>query len=163
MSKVQALATALIRAVATGAPTAPPARAIVDGESSPPQKERAGMKLKRTLTVGAVAAACAAGTTVGTTGIANADWRDCPNGSVCVWEHSNYNGRFLSGGTTVGNVGSAINDKTTSLWNRTGTVVCFFEHTNSGGRAVYVTGPGDSSANVGNSANDKISSWGPCN
>ncbi|WP_165495425.1 peptidase inhibitor family I36 protein [Actinomadura roseirufa] len=56
----------------------------------------------------------------------------------------------------------AGNDLTSSLWNRTGSRVCFYEHTNYGGSLLAIVNAGDWRGNVGATANDKISSWRAC-
>ncbi|RBQ14979.1 hypothetical protein DP939_37980 [Spongiactinospora rosea] len=59
-------------------------------------------------------------------------------------------------------IGSWINGLTSSIWNRTGYTVCFYEHINASGRELIRIGPGGWSNNVGSGANDKISSYTFC-
>ncbi|MBC3984655.1 peptidase inhibitor family I36 protein [Streptomyces buecherae] len=120
--------------------------------------------MKKSLIAGAVAATCMAATTVlaGATQ-ASANPNDCPGGYVCVWGDSNYEGRFLFvPGTSRSNVGDHMNDLTTALWNRTGSRVCFYDHSNYGGSVLAIVSPGESRGNIGPTANDRISSWRAC-
>ncbi|MFD9053380.1 peptidase inhibitor family I36 protein [Streptomyces zaomyceticus] len=57
---------------------------------------------------------------------AQAHYSQCLPGQFCIWEHSRYEGRFMSSAGDVSYVGSAMNDKMTSLWNRSNRVVCMF-------------------------------------
>ncbi|MFI2209258.1 peptidase inhibitor family I36 protein [Streptomyces sp. NPDC020141] len=124
------------------------------------------MKPKRITMAGVLAGACLTGAlamTVATpASAAPADWRDCPANSVCVWDHSNYEGAFLAGGVNVSNVGGTMNDRTTSLWNRSGSRICFYQHSNYGGEVLAIVAPGESRPNIGAHANDRVSSWGTC-
>ncbi|MFE6777534.1 peptidase inhibitor family I36 protein [Streptomyces sp. NPDC057702] len=124
------------------------------------------MNSKRTTVVGAVAGVCLTGA-LAMTGATPAsatppDYRDCTGNSVCVWDNSNYDGGFLAGGVNVPNVGKAMNDRTTSLWNRSGSRICFYQHSNYGGELLANVGPGESRPNIGSHANDRISSWKAC-
>lgn len=84
--------------------------------------------MKRTWLAGTVAGMCVTVASVVTGGVpASADVNDCRDGYVCVWGDSNYRGRYLFSATDVHNVGERMNDLTTSLWNRTGSKVCFFD------------------------------------
>ncbi|WP_131742234.1 peptidase inhibitor family I36 protein [Actinomadura roseirufa] len=122
--------------------------------------------MKKALLAGVVATACAA-VTMSTAGIAQAsppkNPNDCPNGYVCVWGDINYEGRYLfNPGTDRANVGSFMNDLTSSLWNRTGSQVCFYEHADFRGATLAIVPAGSWLSNVGPAANDKISSWRDC-
>ncbi|WP_242908356.1 peptidase inhibitor family I36 protein [Actinomadura terrae] len=138
------------------------------------------MNIKRTMTIGALAGACAAATMT-TTGIAQASAppapagsgktgtvrvanpNDCPNNYVCVWGDINYEGRFLFvPGTSRANVGDFMNDLTSSLWNRTGSRVCFYQDSDYRGSLLAIVDGGGYRANVGATANDRISSWRAC-
>lgn len=106
----------------------------------------------------AMAASLATGTVTAT---AHPD--DCPKDYVCVWGDSNFNGRFhFEPGPNLANVGPAMNDLTTSLWNRTNSTVCFYDDANYGGKLLARVAPGESRANVGTGANDRITSWKAC-
>lgn len=120
--------------------------------------------MKRTLVAGVIAAACLTATTVGLGATpASANPNDCPNKYVCVWGDSNYEGRFLFvPGTKRSNVGDHINDRATSLRNRTGSQICFYDNSNYGGSLLARVGPGESRANIGPTANDRITSWRAC-
>lgn len=95
---------------------------------------------------------------------AMADSRDCPGNYVCVWGDTNYTGRFIfqPGGQDHPDIGSSMNDLTSSLWNRSGSRVCFYADTNYHGSLLLIVTAGGSRANVGSTANDKISSWRKC-
>jgi hypothetical protein len=96
-------------------------------------------------------------------GAAHADYRDCPDRYLCLWGDGNYTGRYRfqpEGNLFVPNIGSAMNDLTTSIWNRTGRTVCFYDHSNYQGQLLCLNG-GGSTANVGSAANDRISSFQP--
>jgi hypothetical protein len=100
---------------------------------------------------------------VATTGAALANWQDCPDHYVCLWGDSNYAGRYIfqpDGNLFVSNIGSFMNDLTTSIWNRTGRTICFYNDINYQGQLLCLNG-GGSSANVGSGANDQISSFQP--
>ncbi|MEU1877756.1 peptidase inhibitor family I36 protein [Streptosporangium sp. NPDC020072] len=88
------------------------------------------------------------------------DWDNCPEGYVCLYGDTYGRGRYSNTpGTEKANVGAFINDLTSSIWNRTNDAVCFYEHTNWGGRTLIGVGPGEWVDNVGVAANDKISSY----
>lgn len=63
---------------------------------------------------------------------AQAHYSQCPSGHFCIWQHSSYEGRFFSSDRDTPNVGSYMNDRTTSYWNRSGRDVCLFRHQNYG-------------------------------
>jgi hypothetical protein len=128
------------------------------------QREKGRKPVKKTLISGVIAGVCvtAASAIVGGTP-ASANPNDCPNGYVCVWGDSNYEGRFIFvPGNHRANVGSFMNDLTTSLWNRTGSRVCFYDDAGYGGPILAIVNPGGSRPNVGPTANDRISSWRAC-
>lgn len=120
--------------------------------------------MKRTLVGGVIAAACVTVTTVGLGATpASADPGDCPKRYVCVWDNSNYEGRFVfDPGTERPNVGEFMNDRTTSLRNRTGSHVCFYQNSEGKGSLLARVSPGESRPNIGPTANDRISSWKAC-
>ncbi|WP_189113119.1 peptidase inhibitor family I36 protein [Pilimelia terevasa] len=99
-----------------------------------------------------------------TTGAAQADgkeWRDCPDSYVCLWDDGNYAGRYRfqpEHDAFVSWIGSAMNDRTTSIWNRTGSRVCFYDHVNYQGELLCLDG-GGANPNVGAELNDRISSF----
>ncbi|MEV8454686.1 peptidase inhibitor family I36 protein [Streptomyces sp. NPDC052095] len=120
--------------------------------------------MRKTVLAGMLAGLCMAATTVVAGGVqAMAGSRDCPDGYVCVWGDSNYEGRFVFvHGTSQENVGSRMNDLTTSLWNRTDSTICFCDDAGYGGALLARVAPGDSRANLERGANDRISSWRAC-
>lgn len=120
--------------------------------------------MRKTFVSGAIAAVCVTATSIIAGGTpASADPQDCPSGYVCVWGDSNYQGRYLfAPGPERSSVGGYMNDLTTSLWNRTGSQVCFYQHDNWRGVTLKIIPAGGSSPNVGPSANDAISSWRAC-
>ncbi|WP_406483117.1 peptidase inhibitor family I36 protein [Streptomyces platensis] len=120
--------------------------------------------MKKTLVAGAIAAACVTATTIGLGATpASADPNDCPKKYVCVWDESNYEGRFVFvPGTERPNVGEYMNDRTTALRNRTGSQVCFYQNSDGKGSLLARVAPGDSRPNIGSTANDRISSWKAC-
>ncbi|MFF5157762.1 peptidase inhibitor family I36 protein [Streptomyces sp. NPDC000348] len=88
---------------------------------------------------------------------AHAHYSQCPSGHFCVWQHSSYEGRFFSSDRDTPNVGSHMNDRTTSFWNRSSRVVCLYRHENYG----YDLGcyaPGASSAAL-QIHNDQLTSF----
>ncbi|PZG19827.1 hypothetical protein C1I98_37805 [Spongiactinospora gelatinilytica] len=122
------------------------------------------MKKRKTLLAGAVAAACAAATLV-TAAPAQAKvmaWEFCKPGMVCLWEHDYGTGAMKGwgeGDREMLYVGNDINDKTSSLWNRTSRTICFYTEHNLDGIGIAV-GSGQwvdrlSRSNI----NDMINSW----
>lgn len=95
---------------------------------------------------------------------ATTEYRDCPDHYLCLWGDGNYAGRYTfypeAGGLFVPNIGSRMNDLTTSIWNRTSRRVCFYDNINYQSQLLCLNA-GASSANVGAGANDKISSFQP--
>lgn len=84
----------------------------------------AGLAMSAALTAPAAAAAPAAET----------PWRNCEVGEFCVYEHDNgYGGAayFRSGTNNLGDY--RLNDKVSSVWNRTGRTVCTYLDTNKQG------------------------------
>jgi Peptidase inhibitor family I36 len=98
----------------------------------------------------------------------------------CVWENPNYSGKWIrqiGNGDSVNrsNVGSFLNDQISSLWNRSGGMVCVYENSNYGG-AIFRVKDGDSHHDLRNDTfvdsateliglypvNDRISSWKAC-
>jgi len=113
--------------------------------------------------VAALSLATGAAVQVSATGAALADYRDCPDHYVCLWGDGNYAGRYLfqpESNLFVPNIGSFMNDLTTSIWNRTGRTICFYNDINYQGQLLCLNG-GGSTPNVGSGANDRISSFQP--
>ncbi|MCW8100331.1 peptidase inhibitor family I36 protein [Streptomyces tauricus] len=89
---------------------------------------------------------------------AQAHYSQCPSGHFCVWQHSSYEGRFFSGTRDTPNVGKDMNDRTTSVWNRTNRTVCMYRHENYGyNMGCY--GPGGSVAALPIPHNDSLTSF----
>jgi hypothetical protein len=101
---------------------------------------------------------------------------DCPAGSLCLWGDNGYNGRYVfvpNAGDllTTPNIGNAMNDLTSSLWNRTGTKICFYEDDQfrkflfstqpTIGSSGQVVTSGDVYSSLG-VWNDKVTSFRPC-
>ncbi|WP_158239693.1 peptidase inhibitor family I36 protein [Streptomyces carminius] len=63
---------------------------------------------------------------------AQAHYSECPKGHFCVWQNNGYEGRFFSSPHDVPNIGSYMNDRTTSVWNRTDHTVCMYRDQNYG-------------------------------
>ncbi|WP_433432712.1 peptidase inhibitor family I36 protein [Nonomuraea sp. CA-141351] len=121
--------------------------------------------MRKTLIAGVIAAACATAALVGAAPAqAKATaWAECYEGYVCLYGDTNGEGRYLNtAGPTLRNVGSRMNDLTSSIWNRTSYTVCFYEHADTWGRELVRLGPGGWTANVGSAANDKITSYTFC-
>lgn len=91
-------------------------------------------KVKFAQRAGAVALAAAAAATVSLAGATPADaaLADCPNGKICVWNGAAFEGKPFY----VGNPGSINyfsgnpwpNDVASSLSNKTGRDLCWYEH-----------------------------------
>ena len=83
---------------------------------------------------------------------------DCPDNYVCIFQHANYEGRWI--GNLVGhdrpNVGDYMNDRTTSIINNTNDWIIFFDRANYGGASEAVR---DRSQVPSVRMNDRISSW----
>ncbi|MER6912743.1 peptidase inhibitor family I36 protein [Streptomyces sp. NPDC000594] len=107
------------------------------------------------LTLGA-----AFGLTTVTGAPAAAHYSQCPAGEFCIWENSSYTGRFAHSRHPVPNVGSYMNDKMTSYWNRTDNWVSLYivEDFQSCFESVP---PGGSSAAVNPHYNDHLTSFRP--
>lgn len=88
------------------------------------------MSLRRsflTLTAAAGLAMSAALTAPAAAATAETPWRNCEVGEFCVYEHDNgYGGAayFRNGTDNLGDYG--LNDKVSSVWNRTGKTVCTY-------------------------------------
>src|SRR5690349_20657523 len=120
-------------------------------------------KTLKAVAMAAITLVTGAAVQVAATGAAHADYRDCPDRYVCLWGDGNYEGRYRfqpEGNLFVPNIGSAMNDLTTSIWNRTGRTICFYNDINYQGQLLCLNG-GGSTPNVGSGANDRISSFQP--
>lgn len=102
-------------------------------------------------------------------------YAQCPARNMCVWQDSNYWGKFIRqvGGVRRPQVGPFLNDQISALWNRTGHVECVFQNEFYGGVWTPIR-PGDSHHDLENEIfangsghstgrmNDRISSWRGC-
>ncbi|WP_078945918.1 peptidase inhibitor family I36 protein [Streptomyces exfoliatus] len=67
-------------------------------------------------------------------GLSPAGWRPAGAPSpfdgdgALSWQHSNYEGRFFLSSNSTSDVGSYMNDRTTSVWTRTSRTVCMYRH-----------------------------------
>ncbi|MEW2079997.1 peptidase inhibitor family I36 protein [Streptomyces sp. NPDC012403] len=101
-----------------------------------------GSRLRRVLLSGAVLAGALVTLNAPA---AQAHYSQCPSGHFCIWQHSSYEGRFFSSTHDTPNVGKDMNDRTTSVWNRTNRTVCMYRHENYG-YDMGCYGPGGSTA-----------------
>jgi hypothetical protein len=100
----------------------------------------------------------------------------CKKGTFCIFDNPNYKGDGIRDGVRRTNVGDFMNDRATSLWNRTGHKVCVYQNAYFDG-AYRAIKPGESHHDLRNdyftdeecgrfscpaSMNDRISSWGRC-
>jgi hypothetical protein len=120
--------------------------------------------MRKTLITGVIATACATAALVSAAPAqAQAAWAECYSGYVCLYGDTNGQGRYLNtAGPTNRNVGSRMNDLTTSIWNRTSYTVCFYDHADTWGSELIRLGPGGWTNNVGSAANDRITSYTFC-
>jgi hypothetical protein len=121
--------------------------------------------MRKALIAGLVAAACTTAALVSATPAQAkaAAWAECYSGYVCLYGDINGEGRYSNvAGPTNANVGSRMNDLTSSIWNRTSYTVCFYNDINASGPELLRLGPGGWTGNVGSAANDKISSYTFC-
>ncbi|MDG9704135.1 peptidase inhibitor family I36 protein [Streptomyces sp. DH37] len=88
-----------------------------------------GSRLRRALLSGAVLAGALVTLNAPA---AQAHYSQCPSGHFCVWQHNSYEGRFFSSSTSTPNIGDYMNDRTTSVWNRSDRTVCMYRHENYG-------------------------------
>jgi hypothetical protein len=99
--------------------------------------------------------------------------RFCKKGSFCIFEDVNYGGDAISQVKRKNrpNVGKFMNDRASSLWNRTNHLICVYQDANYGGHRRAIL-PGDSHHDLNNDyfsqdhsgspMNDRISSWKRC-
>ncbi|MFJ2261600.1 peptidase inhibitor family I36 protein [Streptomyces sp. NPDC087844] len=81
---------------------------------------------------------------------AQADYTQCKTGQFCLWDDTNYSGRFAGSQYSHSNVGDYMNDRMSSFWNRTGRTVCFFADSGFKPSSSYMCQlPGASASNVG--------------
>jgi hypothetical protein len=124
----------------------------------------------RTALIGVAVAGLTAVGTVGTVGTASADTQgraDAKAGKICVYQHKNFGGNkecYLAGKHNLGD----LDNRVSSLKNKTGTTLCVFQLKNQKGYQFAVGGDNyfrnlsKDTAPDGRSWNDRISSIGPC-
>ncbi|MFJ2261538.1 peptidase inhibitor family I36 protein [Streptomyces sp. NPDC087844] len=112
-------------------------------------------RLARTLMTASVLVGALATLNAGT---AQAGSSQCKAGQFCIWENSSYQGMFASSQYDKSNVGSAMNDRTTSFWNRTDHTVCMYENSNFQGEPFACTAAGSSSPAL-KSRNDTLTGF----
>ena len=103
-----------------------------------------------------VATAAGAGTALAVP--ASAHWSQCPAGSICLWEHTGYQGRMQAFQGASVNIGGYMNDRTTSVWNRSSQAVSFYRDSHHGGLCLFSLSAGGSKANLPRGANDNVTS-----
>jgi Peptidase inhibitor family I36 len=86
----------------------------------------------------------------------------CPDNSLCLFEHQNWDGKWVSSRSAIDDLGSfGFNDKATSYLNDSGSRFCMYQHTNTGWHSVgwrLTASAWGYSTNVGARYNDQISS-----
>ncbi|MEU6497882.1 peptidase inhibitor family I36 protein [Streptomyces sp. NPDC046984] len=86
-------------------------------------------------------AALAVGGVLLSTAPANAAASDCKANYVCVFEHTSWDGRSISQAVDSGtkwNIGSGLNDKTSSVINNTDKTVILYQDYNGGGLSTII-------------------------
>jgi hypothetical protein len=86
----------------------------------------------------------------------------CPDNSLCVFEHANWDGKWVSSRSRINNLEYfGFNDKTTSYLNDSRSRFCMYEHKNTGFTSLgfrITVNPWAYSTNVGPRYNDQITS-----
>lgn len=108
----------------------------------------------------AVALAAIVGGGLAAAPTASAANTDCPDFYICIFENSNYTGRWIGvhQGYDNPNVGDFMNDRTTSIINNTNEQYRLFTDSNYRG-SVFVSGYRTQVSNVGPDWNDRITSF----
>ncbi|MEU5098585.1 peptidase inhibitor family I36 protein [Streptomyces sp. NPDC020996] len=84
---------------------------------------------------------------------------DCQPGWFCMWDDSSYRGRWLSSpAQNVSNVGTYMNDRMTSYWNRTDQWITVYYDSGYRG-CLFAIPPGGSDAAVDPDLNDRVTSF----
>lgn len=89
----------------------------------------------------------------------------CPNNSFCVYEHSNGGGRmaaFRAGSGSPDLNRQGLNDKVSSIENRTNGLWCLFKDTNFRDAVGYIDGRTAGPLNLRAAGSDEISSVRAC-
>ncbi|MFD5157512.1 peptidase inhibitor family I36 protein [Streptomyces hawaiiensis] len=91
------------------------------------------------------------------------DYTWCVDDAFCIFENTGYTGSAFRSGYDTPNVGEVMNDKMTSLWNRTDKYVCLYRDSWYRNHmlplAQIAIGPGQSMANVNRNENDVLTSF----
>jgi hypothetical protein len=120
--------------------------------------------VRKTLIAGVIAAACATVAVTPAQAQAQADdpWYRCPSGYVCLFQYDDGKGLISPGyGPNNANVGSWFNDRTSSIWNRTTSNVCFYQDSNFG-NYMFTIGAGHWESELPSVFNDKVTSYRSC-
>ena len=105
-----------------------------------------------TMSTGAASASAAAAP--------RASWEWCANGTVCLFSDKNYNGDAIGTNSDTPNIGNFMNDRTSSIINKTGETWCFYQDDLYRNKVTQLA-PGESRANLGGGlfTNDSITSF----
>ena len=109
------------------------------------------------------------GSAYATVGTASAATQaDCQDGNVCLFEKMGYEGDlFQTTNPTVFDLrdGTNMNDRTTSIWNRTKSYICFYadpDGPHGTNHMLVKLDPGGSNPYIGKDASDRISAITEC-
>ena len=119
--------------------------------------------LRRRLAGAAVAVVSALSMTAAIAPRAQAATPSACLGKLCVFEHSNYGGRYVAyatGSSDMSRFGPYFNDRASSVRNGTGSRWCAYENANYGGRGMVIQ-PYQSISYLG-WLNDRMSSIRRC-
>lgn len=99
-------------------------------------------RLLRRVAVPAAVMAAIAGGTLASAPSASAAPGDCPDHYVCIFQHANYEGRWIGNlqGHDRPNVGDYMNDRASSIINNTNYWIRFYEHAGYGGASFSMAG-----------------------
>ncbi|WP_133917500.1 peptidase inhibitor family I36 protein [Streptomyces sp. NBC_00582] len=117
----------------------------------------------RRAAVPAAMTAALAGGALAVAPAASAAQSDCPAAMVCIFQNVNFEGRYIGQTDPYRpNVGDYMNDRTSSIVNRTDRDICFYQDADYRGDMLMWV-PARSAADVlVEGANDRISSFKPC-
>ncbi|KUN86448.1 peptidase inhibitor family I36 protein [Streptomyces griseoruber] len=120
-------------------------------------------RIVRRAAVPAAMTAALAGGALAAAPSASAAASDCPAAMVCIFQNVNFTGRWIGQTDPYrSNVGDYMNDRTSSIVNRTDRDICFYQDADYGGDMLMWI-PARSAADVlVEGANDRISSFKPC-
>lgn len=86
---------------------------------------------------------------------AAAHFNQCPPGKICLWDDTGYEGRFQAFDGPTANIGAYMNDRTTSIWNRSNWQVHFHRNADVFS-CTWSLPPGGSTWNLPSHVNDRI-------